>query len=211
MPRTRAEPAPSPAAPIRPDLDALRADARRCRRCPLWEPATQTVFGEGPADAEVVLIGEVPGDKEDLAGRPFVGPAGKLLDRALADAGVERSRVYLTNAVKHFKFEQRGKLRLHKKPNAAEQRACRPWLEGEIDALQPRALVALGAVAAQALFGAQFKLTKERGTWREVAPGRFAFATVHPSSLLRAPDAESRRRAYEGFVADLRLLRKLPR
>ena len=172
-------------------VEALRAQARGCRACPLWEPATQTVFGEGPPDARIVLVGEQPGDREDLRGRPFVGPAGQLLDRALAELGVDRAQLYLTNAVKHFKFERRGKIRLHSRANAAEQQACRPWLAAELAAIDPKLIVCLGATAANALFGPGFELMRERGRRRRLADGREALATVHPSWVLRQRDAEA--------------------
>ena len=206
MPRPR-QPAPAPldAAPDLPTIDELRKRARGCKACPLWKPATQTVFGEGPERARVMMIGEQPGDQEDRAGHPFVGPAGRMLDKALADAGVERGTIYLTNTVKHFKFEPRGKLRLHKRPNAAEQRACRPWLQAELERIRPRYIVCLGAMAAAAIFGPAFRLTQERGRWRTLESGAQAFATVHPSFLLRVP-SEDREQAYRDFVRDLRLL-----
>lgn len=184
----------------------LRAEARACRACPLWQPATQTVFGEGPDDAQIVFIGEQPGDQEDLGGRPFIGPAGTLFDQALAEAGIDRRQVYVTNTVKHFKFEPRGKFRLHKRANAEEQKACRPWLAAEIDRIRPRQIVCLGSMAASSLFGSTFKLLQERGQWRELENGARAFATVHPSYLLRLPDETARGAAYRGFVRDLRLL-----
>ena len=190
-------------------LTALRRQASDCRACDLWKPATQTVFGEGPAHARVVVIGEQPGDQEDLAGKPFVGPAGKLFDRALAEAGVSRDALYVTNTVKHFKFEPRGKVRLHKRANAEEQAACRRWLAAEIDRIRPAALVCLGAMAAQAVFGASFRLMTERGCWIELPDGRQAMATVHPSYLLRLPDAQERERAYADFVRDLSLIQPL--
>ena len=186
-------------------LGALRAAAAGCRACPLWRPATQTVFGRGPARARAMLIGEQPGAQEDLRGQPFVGPAGKLLDEALGDAGLERSELYLTNTVKHFKFEPRGKARLHKRANASEQAACRPWLAAELARVRPPLLVCLGAMAAQAVLGADFRLTRERGRWFEVGAGQRALATWHPSAILRAPDDE-RRRARAELVADLRRL-----
>jgi uracil-DNA glycosylase family protein len=186
-------------------LPTLRRKARACRACPLWKPATQTVFGEGPADAVAMLIGEQPGNAEDLDGRPFVGPAGALLDQALADAGLERGTLYLTNAVKHFKFEPRGKVRLHKRANAAEQAACRPWLAAELDRVQPRLLVCLGAMAAQSVFGADFRVTRERGRWIELGAGRRGLATWHPSAVLRARDADRARLRAE-LLADLRAL-----
>lgn len=187
-------------------LAALRAQARDCRACDLWKPATQTVFGQGPAHARIVVIGEQPGDQEDLAGTPFVGPAGKLFDRALEEAGIDRAELYVTNTVKHFKFEPRGKVRLHKRANAEEQAACRPWLAAEIDRIAPDALVCLGAMAAQAVFGSAFRLMAERGAWRDLPDGRRAFATVHPSYLLRLPDEEAREQGYADFVRDLKLM-----
>jgi DNA polymerase len=193
----------------RGSLAALRRAARDCRACDLWQPATQTVFGAGAAHAQVVLIGEQPGDAEDLSGKPFVGPSGQLLDRALADAGVDRAGLYVTNAVKHFKFEPRGKVRLHKRANAAEQAACRPWLAGEIARIDPRALVCLGAMAARTVFGNDFGLMRERGRWFTLADGRRAFATVHPSALLRMPSGD-RAAAYAAFVRDLRLIHDVP-
>lgn len=188
-------------------LTALRRQAKDCRACDLWKPATQTVFGEGPAHARIVVIGEQPGDQEDLAGKPFVGPAGKLFDRALGEAGVERDQLYVTNAVKHFRFEPRGKVRLHKRANAEQQAACRPWLAAEIDRIQPERIVCLGAMAAQAVFGASFRLMAQRGEWLDLPDGRKAMATVHPSYLLRVPDHEDRERAYAEFVRDISLLR----
>jgi DNA polymerase len=192
----------------RASLGRLRRDARDCRACDLWRDATQTVFGAGPARARVVVIGEQPGDAEDLRGKPFVGPSGHLLDRALAAAGVDRDALYVTNAVKHFKFEPRGKVRLHKRANAAEQAACRPWLAAEIARIEPQALVCLGAMAAQAVFGRSFGLLRERGAWRELADGRRAFATVHPSYLLRMPSDE-RDAAWDAFVRDLGLIHEV--
>jgi DNA polymerase len=185
--------------------DVARA-AQGCRACPLWRLGTQTVFGEGPLDARVVLVGEQPGDREDLAGRPFVGPAGKLLDRALAEAGLPRERVYLTNAVKHFKWKPSGKRRLHERPSVDEARACQPWLLAELRLLSPEAVVCLGATAARSLLGPRVKVTQARG---KAIPAAFdfaplVFATVHPSSLLRAPSDAERRAAFAAFVADLR-------
>lgn len=193
--------------PERPSLSSVRDASRDCRACPLWRNATQTVFGEGAAGSTVMLVGEQPGDREDVAGRPFVGPAGKLLDTALEEAGIDRSKVYVTNVVKHFKWTPgpRGKRRIHKKPNAEEIGACRPWLETEIDMVEPRVLVCLGATAAQALLGRAFKVTRQRGRFLEstgLAP--FVTATVHPSSILRAPDEEARHEEMRAFVADLR-------
>jgi uracil-DNA glycosylase len=187
-------------------MAALREAAADCKGCPLYRNATQTVFGEGPRSAEVVMVGEVPGDREDIAGKPFVGPAGRLLDEALDEAGIDREAVYLTNAVKHFKVERRGKRRIHKKPAAEEIRACRPWLDAELQAVKPRAVVALGATAAQALFGRGFRVTKERGRPLDSELADLAMATVHPSSILRAPDEESRREERGAFVSDLRAL-----
>ncbi len=210
MARRRQQPSgDGTAAPLVPEggsVAALREAARGCRACPLWERATQTVFGEGPARAEVVLVGEQPGNEEDLDGHPFVGPAGRLLDRALEAAGIDRRAVYVTNAVKHFKWEPRGKRRIHQKPNAGEIRACHPWLEAEIRAVRPRAIVCLGATAAQALLGRAFRVTQRRG---ELIPSTLApvvMATVHPSSILRAPDDEARRAELGRFVEDLAVL-----
>ena len=184
-------------------LDELSAAAGGCKACDLWASGTQTVFGEGGQKADVMLVGEQPGDQEDRAGRPFVGPAGKLLDKALADAGIDRREVYVTNVVKHFKWEARGKRRIHKKPNAAEVAACRPWLEAEVDVVKPKVIVCLGATAAQALLGSSFRVTKDRGRFLESPLAPAVTATVHPSSILRAPDEESRRQETEAFVADL--------
>jgi DNA polymerase len=196
-------------------LDALRDEAGRCRACPLWRNATQTVFGEGPPDPDIVFVGEQPGDREDREGHPFVGPAGLMFDKALAEAGIDRKRAYVTNAVKHFKFEPRGKLRLHKKPNASEINVCKRWLLAEIDILKPRLLVALGATAAQSLVGKAVPVGRNRGAVIEIENARRAFITIHPSSLLRMPEPVDRQAAYAGFVADLRkigeLAGKLPR
>jgi uracil-DNA glycosylase family protein len=187
-------------------LDELRAEAAGCRACPLWKTATQTVFGEGPTPAELMLVGEQPGDQEDKQGRPFVGPAGRLLDEALEAAGIDRGRTYVTNAVKHFKWEARGKRRIHAKPTWTEQTACRPWLESELSVVQPRVLVCLGATAAQSLLGKQFRVTKERGRWLESELAECVTATIHPSAILRQRDAESRRREMDALVKDLRLV-----
>jgi DNA polymerase len=167
------------------------------------------VFGEGPADARVLVLGEQPGNQEDIEGHPFVGPSGRMFDKALAELGIDRSRLYVTNTVKHFKFEQRGKVRLHKRANAAERAACRLWLRGELQLLAPEVVVCLGAMASAALFGNEFRLTQERGQWRDVRPGMRAFATAHPSSLLRAPDRAGRERAWKDFLRDLSLLKKV--
>jgi DNA polymerase len=190
--------------PDRPTIPSVRDAAKACRACDLWKRGTQTVFGEGGRRAELMLVGEQPGDAEDLAGRPFVGPAGKLLDRALEAAGIDRAAVYVTNVVKHFKWEPRGKRRIHKKPNAGEISACRPWLDAEIQLVRPRAIVCLGATAAQALLGRQFRVTAHRGELIESPLAPMVLATIHPSSLLRAPDAETRRRETERFIDDLR-------
>lgn len=182
----------------------LREAARDCTACHLYRRATQTVFGEGPKHAPIMLVGEQPGDYEDVAGKPFVGPAGKIMDRALEEAGIDREHVYVTNAVKHFKWEPRGKRRIHKKPNAREIAACRPWLEAEIHLVKPRLVVCLGAIAARAVFGTSFRVTRERGKVLSSKLAPKVLATVHPSSLLRQPDEESRDREYGHFVSDLR-------
>jgi uracil-DNA glycosylase len=188
--------------PARRTLPALRTAAQACHGCPLYRHATQAVFGEGPRDARIVMIGEVPGDKEDLAGHPFVGPAGALLDEALAAAKIARDDVYLTNAVKHFKYTLRGKRRIHDKPTRYEMRACKPWLDAELDLIEPRIVVVLGATAAQALLGNAFRVTLHRG--EPIPTGdRTTIATVHPASVLRAPDAEARAEARAQFFADL--------
>jgi uracil-DNA glycosylase family protein len=190
--------------PERLSLAALREAARGCTACPLWRCGTQTVFGEGLKRASMMLVGEQPGDKEDLAGRPFVGPAGRLLDEALAEAGIDRSEVFLTNAVKHFKWERRGKRRIHQKPSWGEIAACRPWVEAELAVVAPRVLVCLGATAAQALLGRDVRVTRDRGRPLDSPLAPIAFATVHPSSILRAPDRDTRRREEALFVEDLR-------
>ena len=192
--------------PERPTLPRLREAAAGCRACPLWQTGTQTVFGEGRAAAEVMLVGEQPGDQEDKEGRPFVGPAGRVLDEVLELAGVERGGVYLTNAVKHFKWEARGKRRIHAKPTWSEQMACKPWLEAELEVVRPRVLVCLGATAAQSLLGKQFRVTKERGRWLESDLAEYVTATIHPSAVLRQRDSDSRRRELAGLVADLKLV-----
>jgi DNA polymerase len=192
--------------PPRPTLKSAREASKGCRGCDLWKIGTQTVFGEGPAKAMVMFIGEQPGDAEDLSGHPFVGPAGKLLDRALVAAGIDRTSVYVTNAVKHFKWEPRGKRRIHKKPRASEIGACRPWLDTEIALVKPRVIVCLGATAAQALLGAQFRVTQHRGAFVASPLAPRVLGTVHPSSILRAPDDETRRREMDAFVDDLRIV-----
>jgi uracil-DNA glycosylase family protein len=189
--------------PDRPTLPTLRTAAADCRACRLWRNATQTVFGEGTRTAEVMLVGEQPGDREDLAGKPFVGPAGKLLDRALEEAGIDRTKVYVTNVVKHFRFTRRGKRRIHKKPAADEIAACRPWLEAEIDVVRPRVIVCLGATAAQALLGRQFRVTKQRGQFVESDLAPLVTATIHPSAILRADDDATRHQEMRAFVRDL--------
>jgi uracil-DNA glycosylase family protein len=187
------------------DLAALAREAAGCRACDLWRNATQTVFGEGPEDAELMLVGEQPGDREDVAGRPFVGPAGRVLDDALDAAGIDRNDVYVTNAVKHFKWRARGKRRIHDKPNRAEVAACRPWLDGELAAVQPRVLVLLGATAAQALLDTDFRVTRERGRPVEgTGLAERVVATVHPSSIVRIRDAAERAEAERELAADLR-------
>jgi uracil-DNA glycosylase len=182
----------------------LREAARDCTACHLHRRATQTVFGEGPKDAPIMLVGEQPGDYEDVAGKPFVGPAGKIMDRALDEAGIDRKHVYVTNAVKYFKWEPRGKRRIHKKPNSREIAACRPWLEAELRTVKPKLVVCLGATAAQTVFGPSFRVTRERGKILSSKLAPKVLATVHPSSLLRQPDEESREREYAHFVSDLR-------
>jgi DNA polymerase len=187
-------------------LDELRAEAAGCTACPLWKTGTQTVFGEGADSAAVMFVGEQPGDQEDKQGRPFVGPAGRVLDEALDLVGIDRATAYVTNAVKHFKWEARGKRRIHAKPTWSEQTACRPWLESELEVVRPRVLVCLGATAAQSLLGKQFRVTKERGRWLESELAEYVTATIHPSSILRRRDDESRHREMAGFVEDLRLV-----
>ena len=201
----------APLVPARPTLAKLRAAAAGCTACPLHETGTQTVFGEGLAEARAVFLGEQPGDSEDKLGRPFVGPAGKLLDRALLEAGIDRKLVYVTNAVKHFKWIARGKRRLHEKPNAREIAACRPWLEAELAVLEPEVLVCLGATAAQAMLGKSFRVTQMRGRIFRQEHGLSVMATVHPSSILRAPDDEARHREMEAFVRDLEVVAPLLR
>lgn len=194
--------------PDRKNLDSLREAAAGCRGCELWEPATQTVFGEGAAHATVMLIGEQPGDHEDVEGHPFVGPAGRILDEGLEAAGIDRKRVYVTNAVKHFRFTRRGKRRLHEKPNAQQVRACRPWLEAEIETVKPRLLVLLGATAAQSLMGPTFRVTQHRGEVMPTPIGVPAVATVHPSSVLHAPDDAARKAAMAAFIEDLMAVKR---
>ena len=199
----------APLVPERPTLGKVREAAAECKACDLWRTGTQTVFGEGAAGATVMFVGEQPGNDEDLAGRPFVGPAGRILDQALEEAGIERTQTYVTNAVKHFKWEPRGKRRIHQKPNWAEMTACRPWLEAEIGLVKPKVVVALGATAAQTFLGRQFRVTKQRGVPLESPLAPVVVATVHPSSILRAPDEDARSEAMRDFVADLRKVAEL--
>jgi len=194
--------------PATQNLAVVREAALACTACPLYRNATQTVFGEGPRRAEIVFIGEQPGDQEDREGRPFVGPAGKVLDRALEAAGVDRGKCYVTNAVKHFKWEPRGKRRLHQKPNEIEVNACRPWWQAEVSLLKPQVLVCLGATAARAVFGRVVKVMSERGHFLETPFAPRTLVTVHPSSLLRVPDPEAKKEAFELFVKDLQLLKR---
>ncbi len=197
----------APLIPQRPTLAKLRAVAAGCKACHLWKLATQTVFGEGKQNSIVMFIGEQPGNSEDLEGRPFVGPAGGLLDKALEEAGIDRAKVYVTNVVKHFKWEARGKRRIHKKPNAAEITACRPWLDAEIRVVKPRAIVCLGSTAAQAVIGPKFRVSTQRGTFVESPLAPLVTATVHPSSILRAPSDEARRAETKRFIDDLKKIK----
>jgi DNA polymerase len=189
---------------VNASLEELKAAAKKCQACDLWKHATQTVVGEGLPNAKIILIGEQPGNHEDLEGKPFVGPAGHLLDEALAEAGIDRKKVYVTNAVKHFKWEPRGKRRIHKKPGAGEIAACRPWLDAEIAALHPKIIVCLGATAAQALLGSDFRVTQHRGEFLKSQLAPIVMATVHPSSILRAPDEQTRHTEMKRFIADLK-------
>ena len=202
----------APFVPKSTSIRTLTAAAHECRGCDLYKTATQVVFGAGPNKARVVFVGEQPGDQEDRQGAPFVGPAGAMLDKALDAAGIPRHEVYVTNAVKHFKWEPRGKRRIHKKPRVSEIKACRPWLEAELRAVKPQVVVCLGATAVQSMLGAQFKLMQNRGKVIEVpgpqGPGLHVVATIHPSAILRAPDAEGRRQAYESLVVDLKVVAK---
>jgi DNA polymerase len=204
--RKASESAANDLIPSRPTLSSLKDAAADCKACDLWKTGTQTVFGDGARRAHVLFVGEQPGNEEDLTGKPFVGPAGKLFDNALEEAGIDRKQTYVTNVVKHFKWEPRGKRRIHKKPNAVEIAACRPWLEAEIALIKPEVIVALGATAAQALLGPQFRVTKQRGQFLESTLAPYVMATVHPSSILRAPDDETRRLEYRRFVDDLKKL-----
>jgi DNA polymerase len=197
--------------PAADDIEMLREQAARCRACPLWKDATQTVFGEGPQNARIMLVGEQPGDKEDLAAKPFVGPAGQMLDRALQEAGIDRQKYYVTNAVKHFKFVPRGKIRLHQKPNTLEIKACRQWYERELAAIKPELVVAMGATAAQSVFGKITPINKNRGRLITLDDGTRVVVTVHPSYLLRLPDADAKAREYQRFVDDLKMAAALLR
>lgn len=190
-------------------LQGLAKISKGCKACDLWKRGTQTVFGEGEPSAKAMFVGEVPGDQEDLAGKPFVGPAGNLLNKALDEAGIDRSKTYVTNAVKHFNWEPRGKRRIHKKPNAGEIAACRPWLDAEINRLKPRVIVCLGATAAQALLGKEFRVTQHRGEFIDSPLAPYVTATVHPSSILRAPDDETRHEEMKRLVADLKKVAKV--
>jgi len=216
-PRQAKQTTAAPLIPSNPTLDTLRAAAACCKACDLWKKGTQTVFGEGAAKARVMLVGEQPGDREDLAGRPFVGPAGRLLDEALAEADIARDEVYVTNVVKHFKWvpAERGKRRIHKRPSYSEIMACRPWLDAEIAVVKPEVVVCLGATAAQALLGKEFSVTRRRGELVKSSLAPYVTATVHPSSVLRAIEDKSRRQQKQAFVEDLkkigRLLRKVPK
>lgn len=208
MPVTK-QPGAAGFVPQHPTLPLLKKAVQDCRGCDLYVHATQAVLGEGPKTARLVLIGEQPGDQEDLKGRPFVGPAGRVIDRALQEAGISRNEVYITNAVKHFKFEERGKRRIHKKPGASEVRACRPWLDAELSILRPFVIGCLGTTASQAIFGNEFRLTKDRGRPIEVPEYGVAVATAHPSAILRAPEHEQREAEYRRFLEDLQAMAKL--
>jgi uracil-DNA glycosylase len=195
--------------PFSKSLSELAREAKDCKNCDLWRNATQTVFGEGSPHSKIMLVGEQPGDQEDLQGKPFVGPAGHLLDTLLVEAGIDRKKVYVTNAVKHFKWEPRGKRRIHKKPSAGEIAACRPWLDAEIAALKPKVIVCLGATAAQALLGTAFRVTERRGEFVDSPLAPYVMATVHPSSILRAPDEKTRHEEEKKFVEDLKRITKI--
>jgi uracil-DNA glycosylase len=209
MPRKTSKGSAAEYFPNKLTLPLLKDAAADCKACDLWKLGTQTVFGEGPKRSIVLFVGEQPGNEEDLSGKPFVGPAGRLFDNALAEAGIDRSHTYVTNVVKHFKWEPRGKRRIHKKPNATEIAACRPWLEAEIAVVKPKVIVALGATAAQALLGAKFRVTKQRGEFIESTLAPYVMATVHPSSILRAPDEETRHLEHRLFINDLKKLAKV--
>ena len=209
MPRKSSKGSAEDFFPDKLTLSSLRQAAAGCKACDLWKLGTQTVFGAGPRRSVVMFIGEQPGNEEDLTGKPFVGPAGRLFNDALDAAGIDRSQTYVTNAVKHFKWEPRGKRRIHKKPNAQEISACRPWLEAEIAVVKPKVIVALGATAAQTLLGPKFRVTKQRGEFLESALAPYVMATVHPSSILRAPDDETRRLEHRRFIDDLKKLARV--
>jgi uracil-DNA glycosylase len=206
MSRDKSETSAADFFPERKSLKAFREAAADCKGCDLWERGTQTVFGEGARHAEVMFIGEQPGNEEDLTGHPFVGPAGRLFNDALEEAGIDRRKTYVTNVVKHFKWEPRGKRRIHKKPNSREISACRPWLKAEINLVKPNVIVCLGATAAQALLGPKFKVSKQRGKFIESTLAPYIMATVHPSSILRAPDNETRHIEKRRFIDDLKRL-----
>jgi len=209
MPKKPFKSAAEDLIPPRLTLSSLKSAAAGCQACDLWKTGTQTVFGEGARRVKVMFIGEQPGNEEDLSGRPFVGPAGRLLDDALDTAGIDRKQTYVTNVVKHFKWEPRGKRRIHKKPNSTQIAACRPWLEAELALIKPDVIVALGATAAQSLIGPQFRVTKQRGEFLESTLAPYVMATVHPSSILRAPDDETRQLEYRRFVDDLKKLARV--
>ena len=209
MPKPKSESSAEEFFPKRKTLPAFREAAADCKACDLWKRGTQTVFGEGTRHAKIVFVGEQPGNEEDLTGKPFVGPAGRLLDNALAEAGIDRALTFVTNVVKHFKWEPRGKRRIHKKPNAREITACRPWLEAEIALVKPKIIVCLGATAAQALLGPQFRVSKQRGQLIESALAPYIVATVHPSAILRAPDDETRHSEKRRFVDDLKQIARV--
>jgi DNA polymerase len=197
----------APFVPPTATLEELALAVQQCQGCELYRNATQAVFGQGPACARIIMVGEQPGDQEDLQGRPFIGPAGRLLDRALEEAGITRSEVYVTNAVKHFKFEVRGKRRIHKKPNDSEMGACRPWLEAEVARIHPQVIVCLGSTAARSVIGKEHRVLKDRGKFKEHSGSTYVTSTVHPSALLRAIDPEQRHAAYQEFVEDLRRIK----
>ena len=207
--RTGPEDAAQQKIPVTRTLPGLARLVQDCKACDLWERGRQAVFGEGPADSRVIFVGEVPGDQEDLAGKPFVGPAGKLLDSALADAGIDRAKIYVTNAVKHFNWEARGKRRIHKKPKAAEIAACRPWLDAEIERVHPQVIVCLGATAAQALLGRDFRVTHHRGEFVQSPLAPYVTATIHPSAILRAPDDATRHEEMARLISDLKKVAKV--
>ena len=210
MPRSKTFRSPAEdLIPARPTLSSLKSAAAHCQACDLWKTGTQTVFGEGARRVKVMFVGEQPGNEEDLTGKPFVGPAGRLFDSALEAAGIDRKQTYVTNVVKHFKWEPRGKRRIHKKPNSLEIASCRPWLEAEIAVIKPDVIVALGATAAQSLLGPQFRVTKQRGEFISSTLAPYVMATVHPSSILRAPDDETRQLESRRFIDDLKKLAKV--